>query len=91
MSENNSEFSLLLIETDLNVAYGRTVNYAGISNTISDTLMTDGLTNSEDPSNTAECSSLTKAGNAFLSIDLGDNLPVRVVGIFGKGGSHNSI
>ncbi|XP_057370604.1 uncharacterized protein LOC130691648 isoform X2 [Daphnia carinata] len=75
---------------DLNVAYGKTVNYAGLETsrvvTLSDTLMTDGLIDSEDPLNTAECPSLARGGGAYFTVNLGEEMPVRVVGIFGKKG-----
>jgi hypothetical protein len=48
--------------------------------------MTDALVDSEDPVNTADCPSLTRDGGAYLSVNLGESLPVRVVGIFGKKG-----
>jgi hypothetical protein len=49
--------------------------------------MTDALVDSEDPVNTADCPSLTRNGGAYLSVNLGESLPVRVVGIFGKKGN----
>jgi len=76
--------------TDINVAYGKTVNYLAVDMSraveMSDTLMTDALIDSEDPVNTADCPSLTREGGAYLSVNLGESLPVRVVGIFGKKG-----
>lgn len=76
--------------TDINVAYGKTVTYTALDATrtveVSDTLMTDALVDSEDPVNTADCPSLTRNGGAYLSVNLGESLPVRVVGIFGKKG-----
>lgn len=74
-----------LFYLDLNVAFGKTVTYTGTSGTVSDTYMTDGLIDSEDSVNAAECSTLGKS-TAYLSVDLGEDLPVRVVGIFGKRG-----
>jgi hypothetical protein len=76
--------------TDINVAYGKTVTYTALDTTrtveVVDTLMTDALVDSEDPVNTADCPSLTRNGGAYLSVNLGESLPVRVVGIFGKKG-----
>ncbi|KAK4018928.1 hypothetical protein OUZ56_000963 [Daphnia magna] len=75
---------------DLNVAYGKTVNYAGLETsrvvTLSDTLMTDGLIDSEDPLNSALCPPLARGGGAYFTVNLGEEMPVRVVGIFGKKG-----
>ena len=75
----------------MNVAYGKTVNYAALDMSsrlmeMSDILMTDGLVDSEDPMNAAECPALAKGGGAYLTVNLGENYPVRVVGIFGKKG-----
>lgn len=46
-------------------------------------LLTDGLANSQDPENTAECISLSK-NNGFFNVDLGQNYAIRSVIIFGK-------
>ena len=80
--------------TDVNVAYGKTVNYAALDMSsrlveMSDILMTDSLVDSEDPMNAAECPALAKGGGAYLIVNLGENYPVRVVGIFGKKGILN--
>ena len=83
-SDNEGLCSLL---KDINVAFDKTVNYAGVSNTLSDKLMTDGLIDSEDPLNSAECAPLRKGGGAYLSVELGEDIPVRIVGILGKGGN----
>lgn len=81
------------LSLDLNVAYGKTVNYAGLETsrvvTLSDTLMTDGLIDSEDPLNSALCPPLARGGGAYFTVNLGEEMPVRVVGIFGKKGNHH--
>lgn len=73
------------------MAYGKTVNYAGLETSraviLSDTLMTDSLIDSEDPLNTADCPSLSRGGGAYFTVNLGEEMPIRVVGIFGKKGT----
>ena len=74
----------------MNVAYGKTVTYASIDMSraveMSDTLMTDALIDSEDPMNAAECPALARGGGAYFTVNLGEKMPVRVIGIFGKKG-----
>ena len=69
---------------DINVAFGKPVKYSGITETTTEVL-TDGLSDSNDPMKTAECPVLAKS-NPFFEIDLLDSYPIHFVAIYGKDG-----
>jgi len=70
---------------DINVAFGKPVKYSGITETTTEVL-TDGLSDSNDPMKTAECPVLAKS-NPFFEIDLLDSYPIHFVAIYGKDGT----
>ena len=70
--------------TDINVAFGKPVQYSGFTETTTEAL-TDGLSDSNDPVKTAECPVLAKI-NPYFEIDLLESYPIHFVAIYGKDG-----
>lgn len=73
-----------VIALDINVAFRKPTTYVSESDGQRSTpLLTDGMADTQDPLNTAECVTLGSQ-NAFFAVDLGQNYIVRNVNIFCK-------